>query len=120
MKPLTDRRLRERFDVVGAMWGLLELSEPARIQNVSTTGALIDSPHPSALDSTLALRVMIDGQPVRLDGLVRHVQRTETETETNRGRYLIGLEFSSPPESVIQSIEQLGAELSALEQREAP
>ena len=118
MKPLTDRRLRERFDVVGAMWGLLELSEPARIQNVSTTGALIDSPHPSALDSTLAVRVMIDGQPVRLDGLVRHVQKTESET--NRGRYLIGLEFSSPPESVIQSIEQLGAELSALEQREAP
>ena len=31
----------------------------------------------------------------------------ESDAETGAPRYLIGLEFMSPPESVLQSIEQL-------------
>lgn len=110
LKPLGDRRGRVRFDVVGALWGLLELTETARICNVSNSGALIDSPLPAALDSTQTVRVIVEGQAVALDARVRHIRRTSVENGTPR--YLIGLEFVSPPESVIQSIEQLGGPAS--------
>jgi len=111
MKPMADRRHGERFDVVGALWGQLELTESAQIRNVSTTGALIDSPLPAALDSSQPLRLVVDGHEVKVDAYVRHVQRIGVE----RGapRYLIGLEFASPPVSVVQSIENLGANLSS-------
>ena len=108
MKPFTDRRSHERFDVVGAMWGILELSEPACIRNVSTSGALIDSPLPAILDSTQSVRVIVEGQAVTLDATVRHVRRFADETSAER--YLVGLEFLSPPTSVVHSIEQLGAQ----------
>lgn len=104
MTPLGDRRSQPRFDVVGALWGLLELSEPGRIWNVNSTGALIESPQPAALDSTQTLRVVVDGQPVKVEARVRHVHRADIEPGP---RFLIGLEFISPPTSVLQSIEQL-------------
>lgn len=109
MEPVSNRRQQERFDIVGTMWGHLQVGEPARIRNVSATGALVESPHQNALDSTIALRVMVEGQPVTVDGRVR--QSRPIETGPARGRYLIGVEFSCPPEPVIQAIEQLGAEL---------
>jgi PilZ domain len=111
MKPMADRRHGERFDVVGALWGQLELTESAQIRNVSTTGALIDSPLPAALDSSQPLRLVVDGHEVKVDAHVRHVRRIPIERGT--ARYLIGLEFSSPPVSVVQSIEQLGTNLSS-------
>jgi len=106
MKPQTDRRLNERFDVVGTMWVQLELTDSARVRNASTTGALVEAPRPSALGSVLEMVVMIDGHQVRVDGRVRHAYRLEDASD--EGRYLIGLEFSFPPESVIESIEHLG------------
>ena len=111
MKPMADRRHGERFDVVGALWGQLELTESAQIRNVSTTGALIDSPLPAALNSSQPLRLVVDGHEVKVDAHVRHVRRVSAERAAPR--YLIGLEFSSPPVSVVQSIEQLGANLSS-------
>src|SRR5262245_18733309 len=107
MRPLGDRRRHVRCDVVGSLWGLLELTESARIHNVSKTGALIDSPVPVALESTQAVRVIVDGEPVAVNAKVRHVRRVEVDS---RGpSYLIGLEFMSPPEPVLQSIDHLSS-----------
>ena len=111
MSPRGDRRSHERFDVVGSLWGLLEVSESARICNVSSTGALIDSPLPVALESTQTVRLIVDGEPVTVGGRVRHVRRLESAlgiTDIDGPRYLIGLEFLSPPGSVVQAIEQMG------------
>ena len=41
---LGDRRSRVRLEVVGALWATLELTEPARVVNISRDGALITSP----------------------------------------------------------------------------
>lgn len=108
MIPMSDRRKDERFDVVGAMWGVLELNEPARIENVSLTGALIDSPVSAALGSTHPLRLIVDGQEVKVEGLVRHVRGVQHLGREER--YFIGVEFSAPPVHVTQAIEQLGSE----------
>ena len=106
-----ERRSRPRFDVHGALWGHLELTESVRICNVSKTGTLVDSPIPAALESTPTHRVIIDGDPVAVATCVPHVTRVSRNATGFRGpatRYLIGLEFLSPPESVLRLIEQRG------------
>ena len=105
---MSDRRTAVRFDVIGALWGVLELNEEAQLRNVSTTGVLLDSPVPMALDSAQTIRLAVDGQGVAVEARVRHVHQTE-DTEP---RYVIGLEFIEPPLSVLQSIEQLSATVS--------
>ena len=95
----------------GALWGQLELTESAQIRNVSTTGCadrLATARRPRLFSP---LRLVVDGHEVKVDAHVRHVRRVPVE----RGapRYLIGLEFASPPVSVVQSIEQLGGNLSS-------
>ena len=64
---MTDRRSRPRYDIVGALWGVLELHEDACIRNVSATGALLDSPFPVALDSAQTVRLSVDGQWVAVE-----------------------------------------------------
>jgi hypothetical protein len=112
ISPLGDRRSRVRYDVVGTLWGLLELSETARILNVSRTGALIESPFPAALASTHTVKLIVDGESVDVDARVRHVRLVESASgkpseASETPRYLIGLEFLSPPESVLRSIDHL-------------
>lgn len=104
---MTDRRSQPRYDVVGSLWGVLELSEEARVLNISATGALVDSPFPCAVNSAQAIRLGVDGHDVTVDTRVRHVH-----SEPGSGsepRYFIGVEFVSPPLSVLQSIEQMSA-----------
>ncbi len=91
--------------MVGAFWGQLEIDEPTRICNVNTSGVLIDSSVPAALDSDQTLQVTVDGQRVSVDARVRHVRPVPDAMGTMR--YFIGLEFVSPPGPVLQSIEQL-------------
>ncbi len=107
---MSDRRSQPRFDVIGSLWGVLELHEEARLRNVSATGVLLDSPVPMALDSTQTIRLAVDGQGVAVEARVRHVrQQTDNSPEA---RFVIGLEFIEPPLSVLQSIEQLGTTVS--------
>src|SRR5436190_12892569 len=101
---MTDRRLQPRYDVVGALWGVLELTEEARIVNISATGALVGSPVPAALDSTQAIRVGVGGHGVTVEARVRHV-RPEPGIGAE-SHYLIGVEFISPPLSVLRAVEQ--------------
>jgi hypothetical protein len=110
-KPMADRRTAERFDVVGALWGQLELTDSARVCNVSTTGALLDSPRPAALDASQEVRLVVDGLEVAVDARVRHVQRIDATM--GAARYLIGVEFDAPPLSVVQSIEELMTDTGA-------
>ena len=53
---LGDRRSRVRLEVVGALWATLELTEPARVVNISREGALITSPvpHTAGIGATAA------------------------------------------------------------------
>ena len=52
---LGDRRSRVRLEVVGALWATLELTEPARVVNISREGALITSPVPMPPESVQPL-----------------------------------------------------------------
>ena len=108
---MSDRRAQPRYDVIGALWGVLELNEEARLRNVSATGVLLDSPVAMALDSAQTIQLAVDGQGVAVEARVRHVrQQTDDAMEP---RYVIGLEFIDPPSPVVQSIEQLSANVSS-------
>src|SRR5262249_4559772 len=107
---VSDRRAEPRYDVIGALWGVLELHEEATLRSVSATGVLLDSPVPMALDSAQTIRLEVDGHGVTVDARVRHVRQQHYDP---RGpRYAIGLEFIEPPTHVLQSIEQLSADES--------
>ena len=102
--PSTDRRIFERFDVVGALWGVLELPETATVLNVSSTGMLIESNLCPPLNSVHTVRILVDGDPVLVDTVVRRCHPTAG------GQMLIGLEFLTAPTMVLASIEQLRAD----------
>jgi hypothetical protein len=102
--PTTDRRLYERFDVLGSLWGVLELPEIARVLDVSSSGLLVRTALCPVLNSVHAVRMLVDGDPVTVDTVVRHC-RADGSRE-----YLIGLEFLMVPTTVLTSIEQLGAD----------
>ena len=107
---MSDRRAQPRYDVIGALWGVLELNEEARLRNVSATGVLLDSPVPMALDSAQTIQLAVDGQGVAVEARVRHAR--QQADDSREPRYVIGLEFIEPPTSVLQSIEQLSSSVS--------
>jgi hypothetical protein len=104
---VSDRRAESRYDVIGALWGVLELHEEGRLRNVSATGVLLDSPVPMALDSAQTIRLEVDGHDITVEARVKHVRQQNYDS---RGpRYAVGLEFIEPPTPVLQSIEQLSS-----------
>jgi hypothetical protein len=105
MRRLGDRRAHMRLEVVGALWGTLELSETASVLNVSATGALIESPVPAVPDSTQSVVFFVDDEEMKVETNVRYSQRVVPEDDPPQ--YLIGLEFMSPPTRLVNSIEQL-------------
>jgi hypothetical protein len=102
--PTTDRRVHERFDVLGALWGVLELPETATVLDVSTLGMLIEATLSPPLNSVHAVRMLVDGDQIRVDTIVRHSRPAAG------GRMRIGLEFLTAPSPVLASIEQIGAD----------
>lgn len=102
--PSTDRRIYERFDVLGPLWGMLELPEKATVVNVSATGLLVEAAVSPVLNSVHAVWMLVDGEEVSVDTVVRHC-RPAVES----GRNLIGLEFLTVPTTVLSSIEHFGA-----------
>jgi hypothetical protein len=95
MKPLGDRRSRIRLEVVGLLWGTLEVTTAARIVNISTTGALVASVVPAAVDSTQKMKLTIGGHDIRVEARVRHLQHVDTDE--HGPQYRIGLEFLRVP-----------------------
>lgn len=102
MKPLGDRRSRIRLEVVGSLWGALEIDRQAQLMNISRAGALIVSPVPAAVDSMQSIKLTIEGHEVKLAARVRHMQRMD---ESAWPRYRIGLEFLEEPAVLVHALD---------------
>ena len=98
---LGDRRSRVRLEVVGALWATLELTEPARVVNISRDGALLRSPVAMPPESVQPLHHKLEGQEVTVDARVRHVRRVSGPEEPIR--YLVGVEFLSVPPALARA-----------------
>jgi hypothetical protein len=84
---------------------MLEVHESAHVIDVSNAGALIESPLAVAVDSLQSVRLTVEGREVAMDARVRHLRRVDRE---GAARYLVGLEFLSPPITFVQSVDHLG------------
>ena len=104
MRTTSDRRAHDRYDVIGALWGVLELPEPATIVDVSPDGILLEAGISPVLDSAQTIRLLVEGELVSVETTVRHARPARD------GRHLIGLQFFQAPEAVIGLLEQFQAD----------
>ncbi len=104
MEHLGDRRLRVRFEVVGALSGVIERVDAAEIVNISPQGALVLSTLAPPIDSTLLIRLAIADADVSVNARVRHFRVVGRD---RRPQYMVGLEFISTPSSLTAAIEHL-------------
>lgn len=104
MKPLGDRRGRIRLEVMGSLWGTLEVSHEARVVNLSKSGALIASPVPATLDSTQRVTLVLEGHTIKVEARVRHLKRVMGAGDEGT-HYQIGLEFLEAPSAIAHALE---------------
>jgi hypothetical protein len=104
MKPLGDRRAAVRLEIVGSLWGSVHLTQTARVVNISPGGALVMSPVAMAAQSMAPVKVTVDGQQVTIDARVRHMKQIPASPDAP-AHYLIGLEFSEMPASLVVALE---------------
>src|SRR5687767_11427147 len=104
MKSLGDRRTAVRLEIVGSLWGTLQMMETTRVLNISRGGALIRSAVPIPADSAAPIKVTVDGQQVTLDARVRHMKHVPGDVG-EPAHYLIGLEFVSMPATLAMALE---------------
>jgi hypothetical protein len=103
-RKLGDRRVRTRYDIVGDLWGTLETALRLPLKNVGRGGALIHSHVPLPPESVYRLTFESEGQEVSAPVRVCHV-KTELSADGER-TYLIGVEFVSAPQGVIEQVER--------------
>jgi hypothetical protein len=103
MRHLGDRRRRIRLEVVGSLWGTLEIDRQASLVNISRTGALIVSPVPAVVDSTQSVKLTIEGHEVKVAARVRHLNRVTASS--GAPQYRIGLEFLEAPAVLVHAFE---------------
>src|SRR4026209_45185 len=98
---LGDRRARVRLEVVGALWATLELTEPARVVNISKDGALLTSAVAMPPEPVQPLHWKLEGHETPVVARVRHVRRVSGPDEPIR--YLVGVEFLSIPPALARA-----------------
>ena len=93
-----DRRDKARFDVVGELWGRIDMTVPVLVQNICRGGALLDSPSLLARNSVHRVSILADGQRHFVQIRVRH--SGPKSGAVGPQRYSIGVEFLSLPQAV--------------------
>jgi hypothetical protein len=105
MRRLGDRRSAVRLEVVGSLWGTLEVHRRARVCDVNQDGALLEYPMPVVPDTMHSVTLDHDGQSVSLRVRVRHVRRAIGPEGTPV--YLAGVEFLSVPAALPELVQDV-------------
>jgi hypothetical protein len=95
-----DRRGSVRFEVIGHLWGTLELEEPVPVVDIGASGAALSTAAPLAPDSRHVLQLSVAGEVVSVDARVRHARPQSSASP----RYVVGVEFLDLPGVVAASI----------------
>jgi hypothetical protein len=95
MRRVGDRRSAVRLEVVGTLWGTLEVHKQARVRDLNQDGALLEYPVPVLPDTVHAVTFEHNGERVSLDVRVRHVR--QATGADGAAVYLAGVEFLSVP-----------------------
>lgn len=103
---LGDRRNDLRFEIIGQLWGSLEVFERLPLRNLGRGGALVESSLPLSADTVHGVRLMLSGQPSDIQVKVRHVTPLR---DGGADRYLIGLEFVDANAGILDQIDRIVA-----------
>jgi hypothetical protein len=95
MRRIGDRRSALRLDVVGDLWGTLEVHKQARVRDLNHDGALLEYPVAVVPETVHAVTFAHDGHRISLEVRVRHVR--PGRTPDGRIVFLAGVEFLSAP-----------------------
>ena len=98
-----DRRDRVRFEVFGFFWGSLDVREAVTVRNLTSSGALLESKRPLAVESLQSVCLMVDGQAAVAEACVRHVRPAAP------GKFFVGVEFQSASSVFQEAIDRLVA-----------
>jgi hypothetical protein len=85
-----DRRVKPRFEIVGDLWGSVEISASLAVVNLGRGGALVESDSPLVAQSVHAVLVAGADESHQVTLRVRH--STPADGQGQR-RYLTGVEF---------------------------
>jgi hypothetical protein len=85
-----DRRVTPRFEIVGDLWGSVDVSASLTVVNLGRGGALLESPVPFAPESVHSVVAVTHEESHEVTLRVRH--STAGQTLGHR-RYLVGVEF---------------------------
>lgn len=107
MSPLADRRVRVRSEVAGRLRGILEISEPAYVTNISAIGALIKTSMPTTVGSLRSLQLTVEGRLTQVKTCVRWAMRRGQESPDG---YALGVEFAQPSDELADLVASLIAE----------
>lgn len=108
---LGDRRRRPRFEIVGELWGTLDIVTPLPLRNVGRGGALLESRRTLPVDSVHPVMMTSDSGGAGAQVRVRHVN--PVPGPAGEEYYLIGLEFLALPASVAAQVDRWTAMLPA-------
>jgi hypothetical protein len=103
---LGDRRTELRFEIIGQLWGSLQMDEHLPLRDLGRGGALVEARQPLSMDAVHPLRLMIGDQSNDVDVRVRHVTALR---EGLADRFLIGLEFVNPRVATLEQIDRIVA-----------
>jgi hypothetical protein len=90
MRRIGDRRADVRLEVVGALWGTLEMQKRAQLIDVNETGALLLSAVSLPINTVHAVEITRNGHSQTAEVRVRHVR------PAHAGAFHLGLEFLAP------------------------
>lgn len=108
---LGDRRQRPRFEIVGQLWGSLELVEALTVVDLSGGGALLEGPAELPVESVHRVKVDTGTDTVDLQVRVAHARAVETANGT--GLHRTGVEFVTLPDGAANWLESALASDSA-------
>ncbi len=113
---LGDRRTALRFEIIGQLWGGLEMVDDLPLHNLAHGGALVEARTPPNPEVFRAVRFGLDGAVHDIPVRICHVTPSRT---INGDRYLVGLQFVEPSAAALEQIDRI-VEARLAEMRSVP
>jgi hypothetical protein len=85
-----DRRVSPRFEIVGDLWGNVDVSASLTVVNLGRGGALLESPVPFAPESVHSVVAVTAEESHEVTLRVRH---STAGHQHEQRKYLVGVEF---------------------------
>ena len=85
-----DRRSKPRFEIVGELWGSVDVNASLAVLNLGRGGALLHSPVPFVPGAVHSVRVVTDTESHHVSMRVRH---SVTAAQPDGPGHLVGVEF---------------------------